>query len=48
MEAGSGVDRAVVMHNTFLRAPTPPDPRTTSATDAFQKIADDVHLRLAR
>ena len=44
MEAGSGVDRELVMHNTFLIVGPAADPAgirgMTSATDAFQKIAD--------
>jgi tungstate transport system substrate-binding protein len=44
MEAGSGVDRELVMHNTFLIVGPAADPAgirgMTSAADAFQKIAD--------
>jgi len=44
MDAGSGVDRRLVMHNTFLIVGPAADPAgikgMTSAADAFQKIAD--------
>lgn len=44
MDAGSGVDRRLVMHNTFLIVGPASDPAgikgMTSAVDAFKKIAD--------
>jgi tungstate transport system substrate-binding protein len=44
MEAGGGVDRQLVMHNTFLIVGPRADPAgirgMTSAKDAFRKIAD--------
>jgi tungstate transport system substrate-binding protein len=44
MAAGSGVDRQLVMHNTFLIVGPTADPAgisgMTSAADAFKKIAD--------
>ena len=44
MDAGSGVDRRLVMHNSFLVVGPGPDPAgirgMTSAADAFRKIAD--------
>ena len=44
MEAGSGVDRRLVMHNSFLVVGPEADPAgirgMTSAADAFRKIAD--------
>jgi tungstate transport system substrate-binding protein len=44
MDAGSGVDRELVMHNSFLIVGPKSDPAgiraMTSAADAFQKIAD--------
>jgi tungstate transport system substrate-binding protein len=44
MEAGSGVDRRLVMHNTFLVVGPADDPAgikgMTSAADAFKRIAD--------
>jgi tungstate transport system substrate-binding protein len=44
MDAGSGVDRQLVMHNTFLIVGPAADPAgisgMTSAKDAFKKIAD--------
>ena len=44
MEAGSGIDRQLLMHNMFLVVGPPADPAgingMTSAKDAFTKIAD--------
>jgi tungstate transport system substrate-binding protein len=44
MDAGSGVDRLLVMHNTYLVVGPAADPAgirgMTSPTDAFKKIAD--------
>lgn len=44
MDAGSGVDRRLVMHNTFLIVGPASDPAgirgMTSAADAFRRIAD--------
>ncbi len=52
MDAGSGVDRALVMHNSFLIVGPDSDPAgikgMTSAADAFQKIADTKSVFVSR